>query len=33
MDTKIGVYICKGCEIAQSIDLDKVTEGNNPGAG
>jgi len=26
MDTKIGVYICKGCEIAGSIDLDKLTE-------
>ncbi len=26
MDTKIGVYICKGCDIAKSVDLDKLTE-------
>ncbi len=26
MDTKIGVYICKGCDIASSIDLDKLSE-------
>ena len=26
MDTKVGVYICKGCDIAKSIDVDKVTE-------
>ena len=26
MDTKIGVFLCKGCEIADSIDLDKLTE-------
>ncbi|MDX9857446.1 MAG: FAD-dependent oxidoreductase [candidate division Zixibacteria bacterium] len=24
MDTKVGVYICKGCEIASSIDVDKL---------
>jgi len=26
MDTKVGVFICKGCEIARSIDLDKLIE-------
>jgi quinone-modifying oxidoreductase subunit QmoB len=26
MDTKIGVYICKGCDIAKSVDLDKLSE-------
>jgi len=26
METKVGVYICKGCEIGKSIDLDKLTE-------
>jgi quinone-modifying oxidoreductase subunit QmoB len=26
MDTKIGVYICKGCDIAKSLDLDKLSE-------
>ncbi len=24
METKIGVYICKGCAIAQSLDVDKL---------
>jgi quinone-modifying oxidoreductase subunit QmoB len=26
MQNKVGVYICKGCEIAQSIDIDKLVE-------
>jgi quinone-modifying oxidoreductase subunit QmoB len=26
MKNKVGVYICKGCEIAQSIDIDKLVE-------
>ena len=26
MDTKIGVYICKGCDIAASMDIDKILE-------
>ena len=26
MDTKIGGYICKGCDIAKSVDLDKLAE-------
>ena len=26
METKIGVYICKGCEIGKSVDIDKLTE-------
>ena len=26
MDTKIGVYICKGCDIGKSLDLEKLTE-------
>jgi len=26
MDTKVGVYICKGCDIAKSLDLDKLSE-------
>jgi len=26
MDTKIGVYICKGCDIGKSLDLDKLGE-------
>ncbi|MGD8413698.1 MAG: hydrogenase iron-sulfur subunit [Candidatus Latescibacterota bacterium] len=26
METKIGVYICKGCDIGKSVDLDKLTE-------
>jgi quinone-modifying oxidoreductase subunit QmoB len=26
MDTKIGVYICKGCDIGKSVDLDKLSE-------
>ena len=29
MDTKIGVYICKGCDIAKSIDLEKLAEVTN----
>jgi quinone-modifying oxidoreductase subunit QmoB len=24
METKVGVYICKGCDIAKSIDVDKL---------
>jgi len=26
MDTKVGVYICKGCDIAKSMDVDKLIE-------
>jgi len=26
METKVGCYICKGCEIAQSVDVDKLVE-------
>jgi quinone-modifying oxidoreductase subunit QmoB len=26
MDTKIGVYICKGCDIGASVDVDKLVE-------
>jgi len=26
METKVGVYICKGCDIGSSIDVDKLTE-------
>jgi quinone-modifying oxidoreductase subunit QmoB len=26
MDPKIGVYICKGCDIADSVDVDKLVE-------
>jgi len=26
MDTKIGVYVCKGCDIAKSVDVDKLLE-------
>jgi quinone-modifying oxidoreductase subunit QmoB len=26
MDPKIGCYICKGCEIGQALDIDKLTE-------
>jgi quinone-modifying oxidoreductase subunit QmoB len=26
MDKKVGVYICKGCDIAKSVDVDKLTE-------
>jgi len=26
MDTKVGVFICKGCEIAKSLDIDKLIE-------
>lgn len=26
MDTKVGCYICKGCDIAQSVDVDKLVE-------
>jgi quinone-modifying oxidoreductase subunit QmoB len=26
MDTKIGVYICKGCDIGKSVDLEKLSE-------
>ncbi len=26
METKIGVYICKGCDIGKSVDVDKLVE-------
>jgi quinone-modifying oxidoreductase subunit QmoB len=26
METKVGVFICKGCEIAKSLDIDKLIE-------
>jgi len=26
METKVGCYVCKGCEIAQSLDVDKLIE-------
>jgi quinone-modifying oxidoreductase subunit QmoB len=26
MDTKIGVYVCKGCDIGKSLDVDKLLE-------
>jgi quinone-modifying oxidoreductase subunit QmoB len=26
METKIGVYICKGCDIGKSLDIDKLSE-------
>jgi quinone-modifying oxidoreductase subunit QmoB len=26
MDKKLGVYICKGCDIGKSLDIDKLTE-------
>ena len=26
MGTKVGCYICKGCDIAQSLDVDKLVE-------
>ena len=26
METKIGVYICKGCDIAKSLDVEKLSE-------
>jgi len=26
METKIGVYICKGCDIGKSLDIDKLAE-------
>ena len=26
MESKIGVYICKGCDIAKSLDIDKLSE-------
>ena len=26
METKVGVYICKGCDIGKSVDTDKLTE-------
>jgi quinone-modifying oxidoreductase subunit QmoB len=26
METKIGVYICKGCEIGKTLDIDKLSE-------
>ena len=28
MDTKIGIYICKGCDIGKSLDCDKLVEEN-----
>jgi len=29
MDTKVGVYICSGCEIAGALDIDKLVEATN----
>ena len=29
MDPKVGVYICKGCDIAKKIDIDKLAEAAN----
>jgi len=29
MDTKIGVYICKGCDIAKTLDIDQLVEDTN----
>ena len=26
MDKKVGVYICKGCDIGKSLDIDKLSE-------
>ena len=26
METKIGVYICKGCDIGESLDIEKLCE-------
>ena len=26
METKIGVYICKGCDIGKSFDCEKVAK-------
>ena len=26
MDTKVGLYICKGCDIAKTVDVDKLVE-------
>ena len=26
MEKKVGVYICKGCEIAKTVDVDKLVE-------
>ena len=26
MDKKMGVYICKGCDIGKSLDIDKLSE-------
>ena len=26
METKIGVYICKGCDIGKALDIDKLSE-------
>jgi quinone-modifying oxidoreductase subunit QmoB len=26
METKVGVYICTGCDIGKSVDIDKLTE-------
>jgi quinone-modifying oxidoreductase subunit QmoB len=29
MDTKIGVYICKSCDIAKTLDIDQLVEDTN----
>jgi len=29
MDTKIGVYICKGCDIGKTLDIDQLIEDTN----
>ncbi len=29
MDTKLGVYICKGCDISKALDIDKLVEMTN----
>lgn len=26
METKVGVYVCKGCEIAKSLDVEKLVK-------
>ncbi len=29
MDTKVGIYICSGCEIGQALDIEKLIEATN----
>jgi quinone-modifying oxidoreductase subunit QmoB len=29
METKVGCYICKGCDIGKSLDIDKLVEAAN----